>query len=200
MLALLHQPHQHGHVGVLARVVAEISRLPVDVELAQDDVAHGHAERGIGALLRRHPQIGELRGFRIIRRDDDALGALVANLGIEMSVRRARLRHVRAPQDEEARIVPIGALRHVGLLAPGLRRSRRQVAVPIVERHAHAAEQRQVTRTGRVAHHRHGRDRREAEHAIRPVGFHRVGVGGRDDLVDLVPVARTKPPRPRFFV
>ena len=78
-------------------------------------------------------------------------------------------------------------LRHVGLLAPGLRRCRRQVAVPIVERHADAAEQRQVARTGRVGHHRHRRDRREAEHPVRAVGLRRVGVGRGDDLVDLVP-------------
>ena len=98
MRALLHQPHQHRHVGVLAGVVLEILGLPVDMEFAQDDVAHGHAERGIGALLRRHPQIGEFRGFRIVRADHDALGAAVARLGIEMRVGRARLRHVRAPQ------------------------------------------------------------------------------------------------------
>ena len=63
VLALLYQAHQHRHVGVLAGVVLEILGLPLDVEFAQDHVAHGHAERGIGALLRRNPQIGELRGF-----------------------------------------------------------------------------------------------------------------------------------------
>ena len=97
--ALLHQPHQHRHVGVLPDVVLEILGLPVDMEFAQDDVAHGHAERGVGALLRRHPQIGEFRGFRIVRADHHALGAAVARFGIEMRVGRARLRHVRAPQD-----------------------------------------------------------------------------------------------------
>ncbi len=187
MRALLHQPHQHGHVGVLPGVVLEILGLPVDMEFAQDDVAHRHAERGIGALLRRDPEIGEFRGFGIIRADHDTLGALVAGLGIEMSVGRARLRHVRSPQNEEARIVPIGAFRHVGLLAPGLRAGRRQVAIPVVERHADAAEQRQITRAGGIAHHRHRRDRREAEHAIRPVAFHRVGVGRGDEFVDLFP-------------
>ena len=187
MRALFHQPHQHGHVGVLPGVVLEILGLPVDMEFAQDDVAHGHAERGIGALLRRHPQIGEFRGFRIIRTDHDALGALVADLGIEMSVGRARLRHVRSPQNEKARIVPIGAFGDVGLLAPGLRASRRQVAIPVVERHADAAEQRQIARASGVAHHRHRRDRREAEYAVRPVGLHRIGIGGRDEFVDLIP-------------
>ena len=109
-VALLHQAHQHRHVGVLAGVVLEILGLPVDVELAQDDVAHGHGERRVGALLHRDPQVGELGGFRVVRADDDALGALVADLGVEMGVRRARLRHVRAPEDQEARIVPVGAI------------------------------------------------------------------------------------------
>ncbi len=182
-----HQPHQKWHIRILARVIAEIFGLTIDVEFLQDHVAHGHRQRGVGALLRRHPEIGELRGFGIVRADHDALGALVADLGIEMRVGRAGLRDVRAPQDEKAGIVPVGAFRHVGLLAPGLRRGRRQVAVPVVERHADAAEQRQIARAGRVADHRHRRDRREAEHAVRAVGLGGVGVGGGDDLVDLVP-------------
>ena len=150
-------------------------------------MAHGHGEGRVGALLHRDPQIGELGGFRVVGADDDALGALVAHLGVEMGVGRARLRHVRAPDDQEARIVPVGQLRHVGLLAPSLRRGRRQVAVPVVERHAHAAEQREIARAGGIADHRHGRDRREADDAVGPVGLGGVGVGGGDDLGDLVP-------------
>ncbi len=150
-------------------------------------MAHGHGQRRVGALLHRDPQIGELGGFRVIGADDDALGALVADLGVEMGIRRARLRHVRAPDDQEARIVPVGRFRHVGLLAPRLRRGRRQVAVPVVEGHAHAAEQREIARAGGVADHRHGRDRREADDAVGPVGLGGVGVGRCDDLGDLVP-------------
>ena len=74
-VALLHQPHQHRHVRVLADVVLEILGLPVEMELAQDDVAHGHGERRVGALLHRDPQVGEFRGLRIVGADDDALGA-----------------------------------------------------------------------------------------------------------------------------
>ena len=182
-----HQPHQKWHVRILARVVDEVLGLPVDVEFAQDDVAHGHAERGIGALLRRHPEIGEFRGLGIVRADHDALRALVAGLGVEVGVGRARLRHVRAPKDQEAGIVPVGRFRHVGLLAPGLRAGRRQVAIPVVERHAHAAEQREVARARGVAHHRHRRDRREAEHPVRSIGLDRVGVRRGDQFVDLIP-------------
>src|SRR3546814_10411861 len=58
---------------------------------------------------------------------------LVADLGIEMGVGGARLGHVGAPDQQEHRVVPVGALRHVGLLAEGLGRARRQVAVPVVE-------------------------------------------------------------------
>ena len=150
-------------------------------------MAHGHGQRRVGALLHRDPQVGELGGLRIVGADDDALGALVADLGVEMRIRRARLRHVRAPDDQEAGIVPVGAFRNVGLLAPGLRGGRRQVAVPVVERHAHAAQQREIARAGGVAHHRHGRDRREADDAVGAVGLGGVGVGGGDDLGDLVP-------------
>ena len=138
---LLDQPHQHRHVGVAAAIVLEILRLTIEMELAQDDVAHRHRQRGVGSLLGMQPQIGEFRGLGIVRRHDDGLRALVANLGVEMRVRRARLGHVRAPEHQEAGIVPVGRFRHVGLLAPRHRRCRRQVAVPVVERHAGAAEQ-----------------------------------------------------------
>ena len=50
------QPHQHRHVGVAAGIVLEIGHLPIEKEFAQDHVAHGHRERGIGALLRVKPK------------------------------------------------------------------------------------------------------------------------------------------------
>ncbi len=150
-------------------------------------MAHRHSECRVGALLHRQPQVGELRGLRIVGRDDDALGAAIARLGVEMGIGRAGLRHVRAPQDEEAGVVPVGRFRHVGLFAPGHRRCRRQVAIPVVERHADAAEQRQITGPRGVAHHRHRGDRREADDTVGPIGLRGVGVGRGDDLVDLVP-------------
>src|SRR5690606_28505622 len=73
------------------------------------------------------------------------------------------------------------------LLAPHLRRGRRQVAVPVIEAQADATDQRQVARAGSVGNHRHGRDRREADHAVRAVLLDGVDVGRGDDLVDLVP-------------
>ena len=104
-----------------------------------------------------------------------------------MRVGSARLRHVRAPEHQEARVVPVSAFRHVGLLAPGLRRGWRQIAVPVVKGHAGAADKAQIARTGGVADHRHGRDRREAEHPVGAVGLGRVGVRGGDDLGRFVP-------------
>ena len=136
--------HQHRHVGVLADIVAEILGLPVDVILFQDHVTHRHGQRRVGALLNRQPDVAELRCLRVVGTDHGALHAAVASLGVEVGVGRARLRHVRAPENDEPRIVPVGRLGHVGLLAPGLRRGRRQVAVPVVERHANAADQREV--------------------------------------------------------
>ena len=150
-------------------------------------MAERHRERGVGAGLRVQPEVGELGRLAVVGRDDDALRALVADLGVEVGVGRARLRHVRAPQDQAVRVVPVGALRHVGLLAEGLRRGRRQIAVPVVEAHAGAADQRQIARAGGVGDHRHRRDRREADHPVGAVGLDRVDVGGADDLVDLGP-------------
>ena len=188
---MLLQHHQHRHVGVAADVVVEVrAALPAfarEVELLQDDVAHRHRHRGVGALLGMHPDVGQLGDLGIVRRHRDRLGPLVADLGEEVRVGRARLRHVAAPRDDVARVVPVGRLGHVGLLAPDLRARRRQVAVPVVEAHAHAADQAQVPAAGGVAHHRHRRDRREADDAVRSVLLDRVDVGRGDDLVDLVP-------------
>ena len=55
LVALLHQPYQHRHVAILADVILEILGLPVDVELAQDDVTHGHGEGRVGALFHGDP-------------------------------------------------------------------------------------------------------------------------------------------------
>ncbi|GBC55466.1 hypothetical protein PSNTI_09210 [Stutzerimonas stutzeri] len=184
---LLVQAHQHRQVGVALGVVAEVLARLLQVEFLEDDVGEGLGQRGVGALLRIEPEVGELGDFGVVRGDGDSLGALVADLGEEVSVRRTGLRDVGAPGDDVVGVVPVGRFRHVGLLAPDLRRGRRQVAVPVVERQAHAADQRQVTATGRVGNHGHGRDRREADDAVRTVLLDGVDVGRGDDLVDFVP-------------
>ena len=150
-------------------------------------MAHRHRQRRIGALLGVQPQIAELGHLGVVGGDRDDLGAFVAHLGEEVRVRGARLRHVRAPGHDESRVVPVGRFRHVGLLAPGLRAGRRQVAVPVVEAHAHAADQAQVARACGVADHAHRRNGREADHAVGAVALDRVDVGGGDDFVDFVP-------------
>ena len=94
---LFNQPDQHGHVGVLTGVILEVPRLTVDMELAQDDVSHGHGEGRIGALLGMQPQIGELGRLRVIRADDHRLGAVVSRLGIEVGVGGSGLRDVGPP-------------------------------------------------------------------------------------------------------
>ena len=155
-------------------------------------MAHGHGDGRIGALLGVHPQIGQLADLGIVGRDGHGLGALVAHLGEEVGVGRAGLGHIRAPGDDEGGVVPVGRFGHVGLLAPHLRRSRRQVAIPVVKAHAHAADQGQVAAACGVTHHRHGGNRREADHAVRAPFFGGVDVGGGDELVHLVPATAHK--------
>ena len=182
------QRHQKRHVGIAAAIVFEIRAPARQVPFPEDHVTHRHRHRSIGALLRVEPDVGEFRGLAVVGRDRYRGRALVADFGHEMGVRRACLRHVRAPHHQEGRVVPVGAFRHVGLLAPGLRAGRRQIAIPVVEAHADAADQRQVARARCIGDHRHGRNRREADDAVRSVGLDRVDIGRRDDLVDLVPV------------
>ena len=108
---LLFQHHQHRHVGVTAHVVVKISAalaLVGEVELFQDDMAHGHGDRSIGALLGFHPDVRQLGDFRVVGRDGHGLGAFVAHLGEEVGVGCACLRHVGTPGNDERRVVPVG--------------------------------------------------------------------------------------------
>ena len=184
---LLIEQHQHRQVGVALGVVGEVGAGLLQVEFLEDDVGEGLRQRRVGALLGVEPEVGELGHLGVVRGDGHGLGALVAHLGEEVRVRGTGLRNVGAPGDDVVGVVPVGRLRHVGLLAPDLRAGRRQVAVPVVEAQAHAADQRQVTATGGIADHGHGRDRREADHAVRAELLDGVDVGRGDDLVDLVP-------------
>ena len=174
-------------VGVALHVVAEVGHPALDVALAEQHVADRHPEGAVLPLVDRDPLVGHLRGLREVGREHHHLGAGVARLDQEVGVRRAGAEDVRADDGDEARLVPVGALADVGLLAPDLRRRRRQVAVPVVERQADAAEQLQEAGAGGVADHRHRRDRREADHPVRAVVEHRAHVGGGEDLVRLLP-------------
>ena len=151
-------------------------------------MAEGHGQGCVGALFDGKPQVGEFRRLGIVGADDDGLGAAIAGLGVEVGVRGAGLGDVRPPQQHETGVVPVGALGHVGLLAPGLRRSRRQIAVPVIEGAGDPAQQLQIAGAGGVGHHGHGRDGREAEHPVGAPALGRIGVGGGDDLGDFLPV------------
>ena len=185
--AIFLQRHQHRHVGVLADVAGEVFGRIVEVEFLEDHVTHGHGQRSVGTLLRRQPDIAELGHFAKVGRHRHGLGALVAHFGIEVGVRGTGHRDVGTPHHQVVGVVPVGRFGHVGLLAPDLRAGRRQVTVPVVERQRHAADQAQVAATGSVGHHGHGRNRREAHHAVRTVVLDGESVGRSDDLVGFIP-------------
>ena len=153
---------------------------------------HGQEGGGVGALPHRHPEIGELHVLGVVRRHGYDLGSLVTGLDGEVRVRCARHRQIGAGDDEIGRVVPVGRFRHVGLLAPGLWAGSRQVAVPVVEGTAGRADQAEVTRSGRIGDHRHGRDRRETIDAVRAPFVYGVNVGGGDDFGDFFPVGAHK--------
>ncbi len=109
-----------------------------------------------------------------------------------MRVRAAGLRHVGAPGDDVTGVVPVGGFRHIGLFAPGHRRSGWQITVPVVEAQAGAAQQRQITGARRVRDHRHRRNRGETRDAVRAVGFDGPDVGGGNQLIQLLPAGADK--------
>ena len=156
-------------------------------------MTHRHRQRPVGARLGRQPVVGELHVIGVVGRDDDDLLAAVARLGHEVRVRRARDRQVRAPHDQVARVPPVRRLGHVGLVAEHLRRRRRQIRVPVVERRRVPADQRQEARAGGERHRRHRRDRREPADPVRAVLADRVHRRGGDQLARLLPVAAHQP-------
>ena len=130
----LAQRDQERHVGVAARVVAEVRR-----PRGRRRTPSGSRDPSPSRARRRcRPAAGSQWSANfvwpgVVGRDDDDLLALVAGLGHEVGVGRARLGDVRAPEDHVGGVPPVGRLRHVGLIAPDLRRGRRQVGVPVVE-------------------------------------------------------------------
>ncbi|MNI20788.1 hypothetical protein D3C73_742840 [compost metagenome] len=184
------EQHQHRQIGETLGVLGEISARLVEVEFFEDHMVERLGQRRISTLFRVQPQVGELGDFRVVRGDRHSLGALVANFSKEVRIGGTGLRNVGAPGNDVVGVVPVSRFRHVGLLAPYHWRGWRQVAVPVVEAQAGAADQRQVTGTRGVADHRHRRDWRETDHPVRAVGLDGVDVGRGDDFVDFIP-ART---------
>ena len=150
---------QVGQVGVGLHVVGEVRRLPVDEELLQDDVAHRHRQRGVGAGLGGQPLVGELHVVGVVGGDRDDLLAAVAGLGHPVRVRGAGDREVGAPHDQVAGVPPVPGLWDVGLVAEDLGRGHREVGVPVVEAQHRAADQVHEPGPGGVGDHRHRRDR-----------------------------------------
>ena len=183
------QRHQHRHVGVLLQVIHEVRRRVVAVELGQHHVTHGQCQRSVRPLTRGQPHIAELHHLAVVGRDRHRLGALVTHLGVEMGIRRAGHRHVRAPHHQVTGVVPVGRLGHVGLLAPHLWAGRRQVAVPVIEAQTGAPDQAQVAGPRGIADHRHGWNGREAHHPVRTILLDGQRVGRRNDLGSRVPVS-----------
>ena len=95
------------------------------------------------------PPVGVLRDHAEVRRDDDELRALVPCLGDEMDVGGPRHAQVGADGHDVLGVEPVGALADVGLVAPDLGERVRQIGVPVVEAHVHAAEELEQARARR---------------------------------------------------
>ncbi len=158
-VAALLEFHQERQVGEAAHVVDEERNAVLHEAFREDDVAHRHRQRAVGAGGARHPLVGELGVVGVVGADADHLGAAVADLGHPVRVGGAGDRDVGAPHHQIRCVPPVPGLRHVGLVAEHLRRGHRQVGVPVVERRHRPAEQFDEPRSRRVADHRHRRDR-----------------------------------------
>ena len=150
-------------------------------------MTHRHCHRRIGSLLRSQPQVAQFGDFCVVRGNCYCFGAFITNFSKEVRIRGTGLRYVRAPCQNVAGVIPVGRFRYVGLLAPGLRGSWRQVTVPVIEAQAGPANQRHITCAGRIRNHRHRRDWREACDAVRTIGFDGVNVRCGNQLIHFLP-------------
>ena len=94
-------------VGVALHVVDEVLLAPSQEELLENDVPHGDGKRGVGSGVDSQPVVGELRVVGEIGGDHHYFLPVVAGLGHEVGVGRARERNVRPPHDEVLRVEPV---------------------------------------------------------------------------------------------
>ena len=193
--------HEKREIRILACILEKERHRFIDIVFLQDHMPHRHRHRGVAADLQRDPCVGKHRRLGIVRRDGNDLRPFIAYLRHEMGVRRPRQRHVRAPCDEIARVVPVARLRHIRLLAPDLRTRGRQIGVPVgVERKPHTAHELHEANARRIAQHGHRRDDREPEDAVGAVGVRRIEYRGRDQLRDFFPRCAHKAAHPAGFL
>ena len=190
---LLFQLDKKWGVGVLLCIVDEIGSLFLVVEFFEQDVVDSHPPCAILPRVDRHPVVGILCHLVEVRSEDVHFRSVVARLCGEVDVGRASHVEVRSHHRKKFCVEPICGLLHIRLLPPCFRRRRRQVAIPIIERERDTAEELHQTRTGRIADHRHCRNRREACDAIRAVRLDRVHVRRCHDLEHLIPRGPAEP-------
>ena len=178
---------EEGCVGVATHVVQEHGFPTTDVELREDDVAHGHGQCPVGARGDAQPLVGEFRVVGVVGAHDDDLLAVIARLGHEVGVGCAGHRYVGPPHDEVLGVEPVAGLRHVGLVPEHLGTGWGQVGIPVVEAQHGATEQFGEPGAGTVGHHGHGWDDGEPGDAVGPVGLDGVHIGRRNDLRGFLP-------------
>ena len=135
------QLHKERKIGVTLHVIDEIRHLAIDVVFLEDDVIDRHPQRRVLARLNRNPLVTVFADLAEVRRENHELGPLGPRFRDEMHVGGTRHVQVRRHRDDELAVVPVRAFAHVGLIAPDFRERGRQIGVPVVEAHIHAAEE-----------------------------------------------------------
>ncbi len=186
-VAALFQLDQERQVGIAAREVGEERNLLLHIAFREDDVAHRHRQRPVGAGRARHPLVGELGVVGVVGAHGHHLGAAVARLGHPVRVGGPGDRHVGTPHHQIRCVPPVPGFGHIGLIAEHLRRGHRQIGVPVVERRHGGADQLEEPRAGGVGDHGHRRDGRESCDPVGAVGLDGVHVGGGDQFGGLGP-------------
>ena len=196
LLAVPFQNHQKRQIREGFGIIDKIRHLTIEIKFFQNHIRHGHGQGPIGAGFGRQPGIGEFYIFRVVRRHGRHLGSPVTGFGVKVGIGAAGHGQIGAPDDHVACIVPIRTFGHIGLLAPNLGGGRRQIAIPVVKTDHGGTDQRKKAGTGGIADHGHGRDRCEAEDAVRAILFDGVNQGGCDQRCSFIPIRPHEPALP----
>ena len=149
---------------------------------------HSHSQGRVGTLFRIQPDIGKLGCIAVIGRDCYHLRSLISHLCKERRIGSTCNRHIRSPKHYERRIVPVGTFRNICLLAPGLGRGGRQVAIEIIETEYRTSYEAQIPGTRSIRNHRKGRNRRKANQPVGTKFLNRIDVGRCNDFLGKIPV------------
>lgn len=189
---IISENEKNREVGIFEEIIIEIGKMKVEVILEKNEMEERNGKGGIGEMIRVKKEIGEIGGLRIVGEEEERIWEIVEGLSIEMRVGSEGMRKVGEKKNEEKGIVKVWRLRKVCMIEKGNGRRRRKIEIKVVEGNEEEEEKRKIKRERRIGKNRNGRDRREEKKEVREIGIGSIGVGGGDDIVEIIKCRKKK--------